>query len=464
MTGERHPTDLYALQALEDYQRKREVRIHEAHQLHQEWLRTRSRYNNDVENASDRNSTLSSRSLQERGETSSNVGTEVSAASYVNRLAFAQRILSMAASEVKKDGSKDASSRGGENNNPADLAEAERLKTKGNTYMQKKEYQAAADCYTSALKLSPAGPQSHVYFSNRAAALVSLRKFHEAILDSERSLSLKPDYGKAHARLGLAHFLLGNYQQAMEAYTVALKYEPDNQASKSYLDKAAKRLAESGGPKSNTALPNLTMSFSAVSEFGKVSNSRKERFEKQRAEKEAERLKNAGNSFMGNRDYEKAIDAYSEALELSPKGPQSHVYYSNRAAALCYLERYEEAEADSLKSLELEPKYGKAHARLGLSRFFLRKYLGAAEAYTLALIYDPDNSASKSYLAKAKAMLTDEELNLLQLQKTKHLIGDKTLQAVAAKALTGSSQDLKDLFDDPEMVKLTKQAMQAMRK
>jgi hypothetical protein len=41
----------------------------------------------------------------------------------------------------------------------------------------------------AALRLSPAGPQSHVYFSNRAAALLSMKKFHEAIEDSERSLA-----------------------------------------------------------------------------------------------------------------------------------------------------------------------------------------------------------------------------------------------------------------------------------
>ena len=462
MTGNRHPADLDALQALEDYQRKRELRIQEAHELHQEWSHTRPR-NDSNERLVEFKSALSPRSLQDRGETSSNVGTEVSTASYVKRLAFAQRILSIAAKEVKKEDGKEASVTD-DSNNPADLVEAERLKNQGNTHMQKKEYQEAADCYTSALKLSPAGPQSHVYFSNRAAALVSLRKFHEAILDSERSLSLKPDYGKAHARLGLAHFLLGNYQQATEAYTVALKYEPDNRASKSYLDKAAKRLAESGGPKAPTSSSDATMSYSTISEFGKMSSFKQERFEQQRAEKEAERFKNKGNALMANRDYEKAVDAYDEALKLSPNGSQAHVYYSNRAAALCYLEKYEEAEADSMKSLKLEPTYGKAHARLGLSRFFLHKFFEAAEAYTLALIYDPENAASKSYLAKAKARLTDEELNLLQLQKTRHLIGDKTLQTVAAKALTGSSQDLKDLFDDPEMVKLTKQAMQAMRK
>lgn len=461
MTGDRHPADLEALQALEDYQRQREMRIQEAHELHHDWLQTRPKEIN-AERSLPSRSALTPRSIQDRGETSSNTGTEVSSASYVKRLAFAQRILSIAGNEMKNEGAKDASATD-DSNNPADLAEAERLKNQGNAHMQKKEYQAAADCYTLALKLSPAGPQSHVYFSNRAAALVSLRKFHEGILDSERALSLKPDYGKAHARLGLAHFLLGNYQQAMEAYTVALKYEPDNKASKSYLDKAAKRLAESDGPRPSNLSTGVTMSFSAVSEFGKISNFKQERFEKQRAEKEAEHLKNKGNAYMANREYEEALDAYDKALELSPHGPQSHVYYSNRAAALCYLERYEEAEADSLKSLELEPNYGKAHARLGLSRFFLHKFLGAAEAYTLALVHDPDNSASKSYLAKAKARLTDEELRLFQLQKAKLLIGDKTLQTVAAKALTGSSKDLKDLFDDPEMVKLTKQAMQAMR-
>lgn len=448
MTGDRHPADLDALQALEDYQRKREVRIQEAHELHQEWLKTKR-------------STQSSATgkLAERLETSSNVGTEVSTASYVKRLAFAQRILAIAANEVKKGEEKAANE-----DNPADLAEAERLKNKGNAHMQRKEYQAATDCYTAALKLSPAGPQSHVYFSNRAAASVSLRKFHEAILDSERSLSLKPDYGKAHARLGLAHFLLGNYQPAMEAYTIALKYEPDNKASKSYLEKAAKRLAESGGPKQNNEQsPSVGMSFSVVSEFGKLSSFKQERFEKQRTEKEAERLKNRGNSLMANRDYNNALDAYNEALRLSPNGPQSHVYYSNRAAALCYLERYEEAEQDSLKSLELDPSYGKAHARLGLSRFFLQNFLGAADAYTLALKYDPNNSASKSYLAKAKARLTEEELETFQVRKARYLLEDERLRSVAAKARLGGSKDLKDLFDDPEMVKLTKQAMQAMR-
>ena len=162
-------------------------------------------------------------------------------------------------------------------NNPLDIEEAERVKSVGNSHMQKKEYQQAAICYTKALKLSPAGPNSHVYYSNRAAALLSMKKFHEAILDSERSLSLKPNYGKAHARLGLAHFLLGDYKHAMEAYTVALKYEPNNKGAQSYLEKAAKRLAASEGKGgiSDTDKDNvpISSSFSVVTECEKETRS-----------------------------------------------------------------------------------------------------------------------------------------------------------------------------------------------
>jgi len=121
---------------------------------------------------------------------------------------------------------------------------------------------------------------------------------------------------------------------------------------------------------------------------------------------EADRLKGEGNKAMARKEYEKAVRYYSKSLRLAPAGPNSHVYFSNRAAALCYLERYEEAELDAERSLALNPEYGKAHARLGLSRYFLRDYYGAVEAYESALEYDPNNAASRSYLAKAKSKIS----------------------------------------------------------
>jgi tetratricopeptide (TPR) repeat protein len=351
-----------------------------------------------------------------------------------------------------------------------DLEEAEKLKSQGNAYMQKKAYEAAASSYTGALKLTPSGPNSHVYFSNRAAALLSLKRFQEAILDSERSLSLKPNYGKAHARLGLAHFLLGDYRQAMEAYSVALKYEPDNKSSKSYLEKAAKRLAAqeqegSQAPSEQQAThatqPFVASSFSVVSEWDKSIKGKAyiPQVEAQQ-QKEAEKLKVKGNQHMASRDYQAALDAYSKALNLSPTGPQSHVYYSNRAAALCYLERYEDAAHDSEHSLELQPAYGKAHARLGLSRFFLNQYPAAIEAYTAALEYDPTNAASKSYLAKAKLKLEKQKHASQSVSNSRHLLHDPDMQLMARKALQkNSSGSTRSLMEDPEMQSIARKAM-----
>lgn len=360
--------------------------------------------------------------------------------------------------------------------------------------MQKKEYDAALDSYTKALKLSPSGPQSHVYFSNRAAALLSMKRFDQAILDSERALSLQPTYGKAHARLGLAHFLLGDYRHAMEAYTVALKYEPDNKSSKSYLEKAAKKLAASQ-PEDGVSTPNVS-SYSVVSEWDKSNSKEGNRVRTSRRtsgsgaasenphtsstpkmskkssktpkiptgkeSEEAEQQKTRGNLFMANRQYDEAFEAYSMSIDLSPAGPQSHVYYSNRAAALCYLERYLEAADDSQQALQLKPTYGKAHARSGLARFFLHDYEGAISAYTAALKYDPDNAASKSYLAKAKGKLQQqrqEDDGTYVTEDARRLMDDPDMILMAQKIMNSKGRSEAELLLDPEMQKITRKAM-----
>ena len=319
----------------------------------------------------------------------------------------------------------------------ADFEKAEKFKFQGNACMQKKDYKGAVVSYTEALKLSATGPSSHVYYSNRAAALLSMKKFQGAIADSERSLRLKPTYGKAHARLGLAHFLRGDYKQAKEAYTIALKYEPDNKASKSYLEKASQRLAQENSDKASIELPS---SFSFVSEWDRSA----------KPDQSAEKMKAKGNQHMAQREYELALDAYSKAIELSPNGAQTHVYYSNRSAAHCYLEQYEEAAEDSKKSLELNPTYGKAHARLGLSRYFLNDLPGAIRAYETALKYDPSNAASKSYLAKAKIKMEEQQI------ETQRLLEDPAMKLLAKKAT--SNQKI-DLMEDPEMQMIAKKAL-----
>lgn len=86
-------------------------------------------------------------------------------------------------------------------------------------------------------------------------------------------------------------------------------------------------------------------------------------------EKKAEEVKGEGNKLLLAKDYEMAEARYTEALELSPEGPNSHVYLCNRAAALCYLGRNDDAVVDCQEAIDLNPTYAKAYTRLGYAYF-----------------------------------------------------------------------------------------------
>ena len=124
---------------------------------------------------------------------------------------------------------------------------------------------------------------------------------------------------------------------------------------------------------------------------------------------QADDHKDRGNAHMSKKEYEEALLQYNAAISTSPTGPNSHVYYSNRAAAYCYLAEYNLASDDCRSAIVLHPTYEKAHARLGLSLFFLKDYAGSVSAYRKSLELDPENKASLSYLKKAEALWEDQK-------------------------------------------------------
>lgn len=126
------------------------------------------------------------------------------------------------------------------------------------------------------------------------------------------------------------------------------------------------------------------------------------------AQKEADSWKSVGNRHMAAKEYEDAYTAYCKAIQLSPLGPSSHIYLCNRAAALLSLKRYSAASVDARRAITLAPTFGKAHARLGQSLYFLKDYAGAIAAYENAFQFEPDNQVTWTYLNKAKKKFARE--------------------------------------------------------
>ncbi|KAL8645357.1 MAG: hypothetical protein Q9226_007340 [Calogaya cf. arnoldii] len=123
---------------------------------------------------------------------------------------------------------------------------------------------------------------------------------------------------------------------------------------------------------------------------------------------EAEEFKSQGNKAMQQKDYPKAIDLYSKAIELSPTNP---IYLSNRAAAYSASHKHTEACADAELATSADPKYTKAWSRLGLARFVLGDAKGSMEAYQKGIEYEGNggSEAMKKGYKTAKEKVEEEE-------------------------------------------------------
>jgi hypothetical protein len=57
----------------------------------------------------------------------------------------------------------------------------------------------------------------------------------------------------------------------------------------------------------------------------------------------------AGNEAIKNKDYTEAEAFYTEAISVAPQGPNTHIYYCNRAAARSFLEDFAAGKRDALE-------------------------------------------------------------------------------------------------------------------
>lgn len=103
--------------------------------------------------------------------------------------------------------------------------QAGRYKDEGNMAQQAGKYSEAAALYSKAIACDP---RDAIYFSNRAAAYLSLRRFGEALADADQAVKLKPGWAKAHVRRGGALLGLGRPGEARLAFESACRLEPRN--------------------------------------------------------------------------------------------------------------------------------------------------------------------------------------------------------------------------------------------
>merc|ERR1712156_527017 len=101
---------------------------------------------------------------------------------------------------------------------------------------------------------------------------------------------------------------------------------------------------------------------------------------------EAVKAKTEGNKHFKAKDFDKAIESYTKAIELDPEKDE---YHSNRANIYLSMEKWSEAELDANKALELGKDNGKEYDRRAQARVGLKRYKSALADFKKAKELDP---------------------------------------------------------------------------
>ncbi|CAO3593298.1 unnamed protein product [Absidia cylindrospora] len=119
-----------------------------------------------------------------------------------------------------------------------------------------------------------------------------------------------------------------------------------------------------------------------------------------------EAKKEAGNAAFKSNQLQDAYDAYTAALELDPDNSVMNAkLYSNRAAVLQKLKKFEEALQDCDKALELDPDFTKVFSRRAACYMETEQYEEATRDYKRLTEVDAGNREYRNLLRKAELEL-----------------------------------------------------------
>ncbi|KAF8529244.1 activator of Hsp70 and Hsp90 chaperone [Hysterangium stoloniferum] len=109
-------------------------------------------------------------------------------------------------------------------------------------------------------------------------------------------------------------------------------------------------------------------------------------------------LKTQGNKAFQAKQYDTAIDLFSQAIKLDPA---NHVLWSNRSAARAGKREWSEALADAEETIRVNPSWSKGYARKGAALHGAGKWDEAIAAYEAGLKIE-DSDALKKGLKEVK--------------------------------------------------------------
>ena len=122
-------------------------------------------------------------------------------------------------------------------------------------------------------------------------------------------------------------------------------------------------------------------------------------------ESSAAELKSAGNDAFGTKDWDRALQLYSQSVRLDGKSQVAAKTWSNLAATLCKLSYFDEALKAAEQGTICDPQWGKAWWRRGVVLSLVREFAYAAKCYERACVLEPSNGTFAQAARDARKVL-----------------------------------------------------------
>uniref|UniRef100_A0A6B2LMD4 Uncharacterized protein n=1 Tax=Arcella intermedia TaxID=1963864 RepID=A0A6B2LMD4_9EUKA len=160
----------------------------------------------------------------------------------------------------------------------------------------------------------------------------------------------------------------------------------------------------------------------------------------------ANQFKEKGNEQFRNKNWEKALEYFSQAIQLDGS---NHIFYSNRSATYFQLKQYSKSLEDADTVVEMQPNWSKGYIRQGSALFALGVYTRAKKSFETGVGLDPSNQELVTGLARSQIALQITRLlpNGLLAQvpiffdQNKRIDWERDLPFTASSPLTSPSVD-----------------------
>jgi tetratricopeptide (TPR) repeat protein len=203
------------------------------------------------------------------------------------------------------------------------------------TFMQIGIWKDSITLWTYIIGKEPLSPA--VAYSNRASALNDIGKFHEAIEDYTKAISLDPSYSRAYASRSAVFRNMGQFERAIKDLDKAITLEP---SASTYYTRGV--VFERTG-QIDRAIRDYEQAIALNPIYGSAHFS-------------------LGILYGQAGWIEKAIDCFDKAIDNSPNHALA---YGNRGLAYSLIGRYDKALKDLDRAIELNKGYAGAYGNRG---------------------------------------------------------------------------------------------------